>query len=190
MEPAKSIEHIHWMLVEMAGVAHALSAIHTEMKGSSKHPLRPTQRPQRGNQLFLSPQTAGGTNAISLRDDKFATTGEQLKGVHNDLAPGNLLLFYRLDVKLEGNEAKYGRIVISDFGLAKLRRQIDGSKSMNIRGQPAYLPPESGAPASEGSDNRYQDQNKDIWCLGAILLQILVWLEGGRTALAEFDSAR
>lgn len=187
-EPEKSLKHIHWIIGQMAGVARALNAIHSQMTGSSQHPLRPTQRPHRVNhQLLGVPQSTPGTNALSLRDDKLAKSGELLKGVHNDLAPGNLLIFDKLDVKLEGDEAKYGRIVISDFGLAKLRRHIDGSKSFNIRGQPNFLAPESKA---ENSGGRYQDQTKDIWCMGAILLLILVWLEGGRCVLTAFDTAR
>lgn len=185
-EPERSLEHIRWILGQMSKVSDALKTIHSDMKGTSTHILRPTRHFQRGHQNLAVPGTAAGQN-LSLRDDNFAESDEVLKGVHNDLAPGNLLLFYKLDTRLERDEAKYGRMVISDFGLAKLRRKIDGSRSKNIKGQPNYLSPESEA---ERPEERYQDQWKDIWCLGAILLQILVWLEGGSDALANFDSKR
>ena len=188
-QPARTISHIVWLLEQFIGITDALDVIHGQMIGSSKPLLDPTRQPHHfGHQqqpgLLGVPAPAKNP---SLRDLETGLTGEKLKGYHNDLALNNLLVFSTLHEYLEGNEAKYGRIVISDFGLGKLRRPVDGSKTRHISGQFKYLAPESRADKLE---ERYQDKMKDIWGLGCILLEVLVWLRGGPSALPDFDSRR
>jgi len=188
-QPIRTISHIVWLLEQFVGITDALDVIHRQMKGSSKPLLGPTRQPhyfghQQQPGLLVVPEPAKNP---SLRDHETGLTGEKLKGYHNDLALNNLLVFSALHEHLEGREAKYGRIVISDFGLGKLRRPVDGSKTRHISGQFKYLAPESRADRLE---DRYQDQMKDIWGLGCILLEVLVWLRGGSSALPDFDSRR
>jgi serine/threonine protein kinase len=190
-EPERSIEHVHWLLKQATKITHALYIIHDKMEGSSKNSLLPTYRHGRQQQQPQEPGFLGvptAETAVSLRDSNVGKTGEELKGYHHDLALNNLLLFYRLHEELQGLEARWGRIVISDFGLSKLRRPTDGSKTLNVRGQLNYMPPESNK--SGPGETSYQDRKKDIWSLGCILLQMLVWLEGGSESLGNFERER
>ena len=196
-EPGRNLFHITWMFQQFAGIACALNKIHNEMKASSKNLLEPTeslirnqqQQPQDVGRLVV-PQGQNGVTAHTLRYSKGGKgiTGEQLIGYHHDLALSNLLVFKELDVILQGFEKIYGRIVLSDFGLGKVRRLQEGSKTTNPKGQPNYMAPE-GHKHHEGVDT-YQNRKKDIWGFGCILLQIIVWLEGGTEALDMFELAR
>ena len=196
-EPERSLPHITWLLRQMAGITRALNTIHNEMKASSKNLLEPTeslrlsqQQQQQDPERLAVPQGQDGVTAHTLRYSKGAKgiSGEQLIGYHHDLALSNLLVFRALHVKLEGFEKIYGRIVLSDFGLGKLRRLQEGTRTGSLRGQPNYMAPE-GYKLLEGAA-AYQDRKKDIWGLGCIFLQILVWLEGGIQALDMFESSR
>ena len=75
--------------------------------------------------------------------------------VHRDLKPENVLI------------AKDGRVVITDFGIARLSTG-DGSKTMGAPiGTPAYMAPEQ----VEGSKDI--DARADIYALGAMLYELL-----------------
>ena len=196
-EPEKSLSHITWMFRQMAGIASALNTIHNKMKAPSKNLLEPTESLQRSQQQqqqdpsrLAVPQGQHAVTAHTLRYSKGGKgiTGEQLIGYHHDLALSNLLVFRALHVILQGSEKIYGRIVLSDFGLGKLRRLQEGSRTGNLKGQPNYMAPEAHK-ILEGVA-AYQNRKKDIWGLGCILLQIIVWLEGGSKALGMFESSR
>jgi serine/threonine protein kinase len=103
---------------------------------------------------------AGAPRAIAdrMRDARAVTAGlaaiHQAGILHRDLKPENLL------------RMADGRLVVSDFGLARQR----GTRSISERGTPGYLAPEiqQGLPSSPRSD---------IWSLGVVLHEIFF---GGR----------
>ncbi|KAF2805160.1 kinase-like protein [Mytilinidion resinicola] len=111
-------------------------------------------------------------------------------GYHHDLKPENLLLFVQMDETfdepLKGLEVGFGRIVMSDFGLGKFRTQIQGSATETIRGSEVYAAPEAGARSLE----RKQARAYDIWSLGCIVLEFIVWLKEGSDGLETFACKR
>lgn len=74
--------------------------------------------------------------------------------VHRDLKPTNIIL------------AEDGRVVLTDFGLAKLVGSTIHTASMAMIGTPAYMAPEQ---AQSGS----VDLRSDIYALGVILYELL-----------------
>jgi len=108
-------------------------------------------------------------------------------GYHHDISPANLLVFKNQDKRLDGLEKRHGRIVLSDFGLAKVKKHDDQliTGTRTISGVVTYF-----APESELKGRGYQGRDKDIWSFGCIMLQIMVWLLQGPEYLGKFDNAR
>ena len=88
-------------------------------------------------------------------------------GCHYDIQPRNILC---LD----------GRLVLSDFGLSRLKAEENGSRSLFKRGEGSYL-----APECEPSDKDFEPgkigRASDVWSLGCILTEVLVYMSGGIT---------
>ena len=86
--------------------------------------------------------------------------------VHRDLKPANLFL-------TRGNDGS-PCIKVLDFGIAKLRAELDGpgasaglTRTGSFLGSPAYMSPEQWISA------RSVDPRSDVWSLGAILFELL-----------------
>jgi serine/threonine-protein kinase len=103
----------------------------------------------------------GLSYAHELRD----SNGSDLKIVHRDMSPPNVLV------------TKYGEIKIVDFGLAKANSQLERSEPGIIKGKFSYLSPE----AAMGHE---VDARTDIFAVGIILWELLA---GQRLFLGETD---
>jgi serine/threonine-protein kinase len=103
----------------------------------------------------------GLSYAHELRD----TNGADLKIVHRDMSPPNVLV------------TKYGEIKIVDFGLAKANSQLERSEPGIIKGKFSYLSPE----AALGQE---VDAKTDIFAVGIILWELL---SGQRLFLGDTD---
>lgn len=83
--------------------------------------------------------------------------------IHRDVKPDNVFL------------ASNGRIVVLDFGIARIEdamgRSESGTRTGTMMGTPAFMPPEQ----ARGRANE-MDQASDVWALGATLF----WLASGR----------
>lgn len=75
--------------------------------------------------------------------------------IHRDVKPANLML------------DKDGRVVLTDFGIAKIVTGVQFTASGGMVGTPAYMAPEQGL--GEAGDER-----SDIYSLGVILFQLCV----------------
>jgi serine/threonine-protein kinase len=102
----------------------------------------------------IEPRTAVGWLEVAARAVHYA---HEHKVIHRDLKPSNILL------------DDSGRLVISDFGLAKLPSTAnDPGAPEQIVGSPAYM-----APEQLGGDSEAVTAATDIWALGVILYELL-----------------
>ena len=101
--------------------------------------------------------------------------GTEMIGYHHDLKPKNVLL-------------TRGRFVLSDFGLSKLKTGEDSRTPFKV-GQGHYLAPECEDPDS-GFSKGFISRASDVWSLGCIMLEVIVFMVGGSDALSEFRKNR
>lgn len=94
-------------------------------------------------------------------------------GYHHDIRPANVLVgksFY-----------------LTDFGLARLRREDEGSKTKWIGGLGDYVGPEC-------LDEKWKHQDVgrplDIWAFGCMILELASYIHGGTTGVMEFRKNR
>ncbi|KAI1214229.1 kinase-like domain-containing protein [Annulohypoxylon truncatum] len=101
----------------------------------------------------------------------------KLYGRHGDIKAENILVF---------NEKNNPLLVLSDFGLGSMHH--DWSKSMvpnrQIQATPGFRPPECDM------ENGHISRAFDVWTLGCVFLDILIWLLGGETLRRSFESDR
>ncbi|KAI9891460.1 MAG: hypothetical protein M1814_002779 [Vezdaea aestivalis] len=121
---------------------------------------------------------AGAIHEIHNFEDKNQDSLSARKtGYHHDLNMDNILYFART----EGQE--FGTLVISDFGLAKFHGPLSGSGTKARKSTPTYAPPES--------DSRGQiSRPYDMWSLGCIFVELLVWILYGPRAVDRFARER
>ena len=97
---------------------------------------------------------------------------------HGDLKPENILRF------LEDRDAGVGTLKIADMGLAKqhvLATQLRDKKTSMRYGTIRYEAPEAIAQSEKSRSRRY-----DIWSMGCITLEFIIWILYGNHALKEF----
>lgn len=97
---------------------------------------------------------------------------------HGDLKPENILRFF--------NSTELGVLKISDMGLAKhhfAETTLRGPTSARY-GTPSYEPPEAVTNSSDARSRLY-----DIWSMGCIVLELIIWLLYGKKELEKFESA-
>lgn len=94
--------------------------------------------------------------------------------IHRDIKPGNLFI---------DNET--GRVLITDFGLARSRRWEKITPRATLFGTPTYMSPEQ-------AQGKEIDHRTDIYSLGAVLFEILTGIEPykGENALEVIDKVK
>lgn len=107
--------------------------------------------------------------AHNLRD----STNNPLGIVHRDISPQNVLI------------SNAGEVKLTDFGIAKVRRDDKPAETNTLKGKIAYMSPEQ----SRGLE---VDGRSDIFSLGVVLFEILVGqrLFYGKTDLATLERVR
>lgn len=100
---------------------------------------------------------------------------------HGDIKPENILCFP------EQGGSQIGRLVISDLGsaqhhsVATRRRERTGDKAWATK---MYEPPESETKKLDASSRRY-----DIWSMGCVTTEFMVWLLYGFEELTKFRAS-
>jgi len=99
---------------------------------------------------------------------------------HGDVKPENILRF-------DDHKTLLGNLRLGDMGLAKkhetatrMRHHATDTKVGTLR----YEPPEAVIPRDAPRSRRY-----DIWSMGCLMLEFIIWLQYGREGLEEFNSA-
>ena len=112
---------------------------------------------------------------VTLHEYKSDALGAEMIGYHHDLKPKNVLV--------DGS-----RFVLSDFGLSKLKAGEDSRTSFK-RGQGHYLAPECEDLERDFSKGIIS-RASDIWSLGCIMLEVVIFIVGGANALSMFREQR
>ncbi|MCJ1436519.1 hypothetical protein MMC27_005898 [Xylographa pallens] len=101
-------------------------------------------------------------------------------GCHYDIKPSNILYIN-------------GRLLLSDFGLSRLRRHEDGSQTTFKAGEGSYIAPECESVA-EGFTPGKIGRASDVWSFGCVLADILVYFSvepaNGPAAVQNFYESR
>ncbi|KAH6953785.1 hypothetical protein BKA56DRAFT_504371 [Ilyonectria sp. MPI-CAGE-AT-0026] len=99
---------------------------------------------------------------------------------HGDLKPENILLF-----TTQGTGSRWGNLVVADVGLAKFHPDYTRERvgpTTNKYGSLLYSPPETPS----GSKADKLSRKYDVWGLGCIFLQFVIWIIYGPKQLKEF----
>lgn len=103
----------------------------------------------------------------------------QINCRHGDLKPENILWFK--------DEAGLGNLQIADLGLAAFHMKDTGNRkgihTTTPAGTARYEPPET-----YGEDkNKERSRAYDIWSMGCIILELLIWLTRGLGAVEDLE---
>ena len=133
--------------------------------------------------MWISAQVRGIVEAIHFIHNPSPTMlnvdGEVMYGRHGDIKPENVLWFVR-----GGEEI----LVISDLGLSDVHRETSRSNipGFQIPATPNYRPPECDMAGRKGHISR----SFDIWTLGCLFLEYVVWYLDGWDGRERFRSQR
>ena len=146
--------------------------------GDLKHLMRQEHRLpgfQTDNEVFQALYELA--SAIEAVHNYFSNTFNVRKiGCHYDLKPDNILYHP-------------GKLILSDFGLSRLRNEDEGSKSLYRNGGAEYWAPECHSVDEDFKKLRI-GRSSDMWSFGCILSEILTYLQEGSTGVASFSSKR
>ena len=97
-------------------------------------------------------------------------------GCHHDIKPSNILI-----------ENKF--LILADFGLSKFKEEDETSKTSfkQVRGD--YVAPEC-ADLHNLLRKRFVGRSSDIWSLGCIILEFLVYIHSGPNGVSKFQDRR
>ncbi|CAI0648943.1 unnamed protein product, partial [Colletotrichum noveboracense] len=134
------------------------------------------------------PTRAGSASEMEITGNTMARlvsndSSPQLYGRHGDLKPENILWFKDQDRISRHN---IGILKISDFGLTRFysRRSISDAESRRAVGfTSTYRAPEIDLKTGV-------NQNYDIWTLGCLYLEFIIWFMLGWEAVDEFSFQR
>lgn len=135
---------------------------------------------EQGELLWLVDQFTGLSSALGdLHRHWNSHQGQDRNCIHGDLKPENILLFEESDGRL---------LKIADMGLAAFHAE----PHTNIRdpsgmpmGTSRYTPPEM---RDQNEEKKSRGRAYDLWSMGCVILELLVWLTSGYEALDGFKS--
>jgi serine/threonine protein kinase len=129
----------------------------------------------RSNVVFFC-ALQGLSSALAILHDFHASDFNlQHIGCHHDLKPANVLV-------------KNGSFLLADFGLSRLKTHEEDSKTtfrgMNFHNAPECLDFDAGYTSSAVG------RKSDIWALGTIVLDVVIYLLRGPEGLSAFEKSR
>lgn len=99
-----------------------------------------------------------------------------LIGCHHDLKPGNILVSNKT-------------FLLANFGLSTFKTPEQGSKTYFKKGIGYYFAPECEDPSQDFKKSAIY-RSSDIWSLGCIIIDVLIFMLHGAARLDEFKSDR
>lgn len=121
--------------------------------------------------------TPSSVSSPLLQPPSPVVQGVHRSGWHHDLKPENILYFWDTDPPC-------GTLRIADWGCGKVSTYRSGSyNTPTPNGTPTYEPPEF---MLEGKTSRPYD----VWSLGCVFLELLVWALSGSDAVESFGKQR
>lgn len=109
---------------------------------------------------------------------------QRTNGRHGDIKPENILRFASHAHNHGRIEATPGKLVLADFGLTEFHRDETGEVNpINIARSPTYRAPEYDV-------RETISQSYDIWSLGCVLLEFIIWYVQGHDAFDQFSRDR
>ncbi|KAK1722436.1 kinase-like domain-containing protein [Colletotrichum acutatum] len=130
--------------------------------------------------LWSLDQMLGLANALYALHEEL---GDAVNCRHGDLKPGNILHF-----TVDKEQGDFGILKITDFGISRIHQEatFDRLNKPTITGatSPSYEAPE--AVASQAARSR----KYDIWSIGCIFLEFVIWLAQDWDAVQSFANAR
>ncbi|KAK0630531.1 hypothetical protein B0T17DRAFT_653944 [Bombardia bombarda] len=122
--------------------------------------------------------------AVQLRGLAGALKATHDAGIrHGDLKPGNILRFCATEENI------IGTLKIGDWGLARYHseatvlRKEKGHHTTTRYGTPFYEPPEV-----ELNDVKLLGRQYDVWSMGCIILEIMIWLLYNHSGVQQFHA--
>jgi serine/threonine protein kinase len=105
---------------------------------------------------------------------------------HGDLKPDNILRFK--------GKGLIGTLKIGDWGLARLKKDVTQAqmqRSSNPFGTVQYEAPEAriGVDTKRGRNQMVRSRLYDVWAMGCITLEFVIWLLEGSDGLSKFQRA-
>ncbi|KAF5003963.1 hypothetical protein FDECE_9526 [Fusarium decemcellulare] len=107
---------------------------------------------------------------------------------HGDLKPGNILSFPRGNPFCRSREGLEETLVIADYGVSQRHKQAtyERKEGTNTRATtPSYEAPEADGDQTDPRSRKY-----DLWSVGCIFLEFVVWLLYGYRAVKGFERHR
>ncbi|KAI7910063.1 CMGC/CDK protein kinase [Pyricularia oryzae] len=155
----------------------------------AKHPV--DGKPSRGAALTLwvARQALGLARALELLHHCSAVgrDGRQASkpfGRHGDIKPSNILWYCGAQRGDRDDDAGMGTLKLADFGAAEFHSE----HTMETPANQAINTPSHRAPEYE--TGKPISPSVDVWSLGAVLLELVVWYMGGKAAWVGFRGAR
>jgi hypothetical protein len=111
--------------------------------------------------------------------------GRKLCGRHGDIKPANILWFPDGQESSDPNKIG-GTLKLADFGLVEFHSEASCSNrpKSQLAGSPDYRPPECDM--TDGKISR----SFDIWSLGCVYLEFILWLMDGWYGVRQFNIDR
>ncbi|KAF1960285.1 hypothetical protein CC80DRAFT_466036 [Byssothecium circinans] len=158
-------------LQQLHGIADALHTLHTFCTRQTPPQSSNYDEPQLEQLRLNGPVVRVQDEVYTPSDD---APQESIR--HGDLKPDNILVF-------SDPESRHGVFRIADLGLAKkhiVKTSLRDHHTSTIFGTRRYEPPEAGG---------VQSRLFDIWSMGCITLEYIIWLLYGNDELQDFNEA-
>ncbi|KAF4629509.1 hypothetical protein G7Y89_g8640 [Cudoniella acicularis] len=185
-DSSDSRRFITWVVTQFQGIASGLAQLHVRSQSNGGDKANPNSR----SQTSLKPPELTLVNPEVAKNQPVEGTG-----YHHDIKPQNILWFSKIS-DLLSPITKFGILQIADFGIGKFHSLHSGTGTSTVRGTPTYAAPESKiprpltAPGDNATPTLKLSRPYDVWSLGCVLMEVLVWLVFGSQEWKKFNEER